>query len=131
MMEAVQERYPELDLYTLDARGTGYSGYLSCPVQETNASDGGSWVTLDELDACIAHVEQLHGDHLDVFGPTQSSHDVRGRRRPAGLRGHRLRAVDLRDGRLLGERGTAPERAAAALWPALGPPASRAAAVCL
>ncbi len=40
-MEWLQELYPELDVYTLDHRGTGYSGFLECPDQQSVSSPGG------------------------------------------------------------------------------------------
>jgi len=76
MMELLQHQYPELDLYTLDARGTGYSEWLGCPEQESEASDSGSWVTLDELGACLDYVDATYGDDLEVYNPTNAAIDL-------------------------------------------------------
>lgn len=75
-MEWIQQSDPELDVYTLDARGTGNSEWLGCPDQEATGSDGGSWVTLAELDDCIAYVQAHYGDRLDVYGTTQAAQDL-------------------------------------------------------
>lgn len=76
MMEQMQAYYPELDLYTIDARGTGWSQWLGCPEQEDPASELGSWVTLDELDGCVEYVEENYGEILDVYGPTHAAIDL-------------------------------------------------------
>jgi len=76
MMEELQAYYPELDLYTLDARGTGWSEWFGCPEQEAAASDYGSWVTLDELDACIEYAEETYGDRMDVYNTTNAAIDL-------------------------------------------------------
>ncbi len=63
-----------IDLYTLDHRGTGYSTRLSCPEQETDESEKGSWITPSEGDACIEHLEANY--NLDAFTVTQAAKDV-------------------------------------------------------
>lgn len=75
-MEYIQDLYPELDLYTLDPRGTGYSDYAGCPDQETPASDWGTSISPSELDACIAYLEDTYGDDLAVFNTTNSAIDL-------------------------------------------------------
>ena len=75
-MAAIQADRPDLDLYTLDPRGTGYSGYLECPDQQAASSDQGAWVTLGELDDCVAYVEEHYGDHLEVYGATSAAWDL-------------------------------------------------------
>ena len=75
-MEDIQADVPQLDLYTLDPRGTGYSEYLECPEQQSVTSEQASWVTINELDACVAWVEQEHGDRLQVYGATSAAIDL-------------------------------------------------------
>ena len=75
-MAEIQADQPSLDVYTLDPRGTGYSEYLECPEQQAEASVQGSWVTLDELPACVAYVEEHYGDRLEVYGATSAAIDL-------------------------------------------------------
>ncbi len=67
---------PELDVYTLDPRGTGYSEFLECPDQQAEMSAQGSWVTLDELPACVDYVQETVGDRLHVYGATSAAIDL-------------------------------------------------------
>ena len=76
LLEGVQQDYPELDVYTLDARGTGYSDYLECPRQESDLSAGGTQITLGELGSCIAHLDEHWGDTLSTYNTTNSSIDL-------------------------------------------------------
>jgi pimeloyl-ACP methyl ester carboxylesterase len=75
-MLEIQQDLPQLDVYTLDPRGTGYSEFLECPDQQSAGSEQGSWVTLDELPACIAYVEEHYGDRLSVYGTTSAAIDL-------------------------------------------------------
>jgi pimeloyl-ACP methyl ester carboxylesterase len=75
-MQEIHADLPSLDVYTLDPRGTGYSEFLECPDQQHAASDQGSWVTLDELPACVSHVEERYGDRLQVYGATSAAIDL-------------------------------------------------------
>ncbi len=76
MMQDMRYYAPEIDLYTLDARGTGWSEWLGCPAQEAPSSEYGSWVTLDELPACVEHVEETYGDRLGVYNATHAAIDL-------------------------------------------------------
>lgn len=76
MMEEMQAYYPQLDLYTLDARGTGWSQWLGCPDQEETDSEYGSWITLDELDGCIEYIEENYDGILDVYNTTNAAIDL-------------------------------------------------------
>lgn len=76
MMQKLQDAYPELDVYTLDPRGTGTSEYLGCPDQESSASAGGANITDGEVDACIAYLKRTYGDRLDLFGTTPAAIDL-------------------------------------------------------
>jgi pimeloyl-ACP methyl ester carboxylesterase len=74
-MDFIRRYFPNFDSYTLDARGTGYSQFLSCPadatMRELTFSD-----TLEDLDYCIAWLGEEYGGDLDVFGATQSAYDL-------------------------------------------------------
>jgi len=76
MMESLQAAMPALDVYTLDARGTGYSEFLRCPDQEDPAGPGGETITAAELDACMQHLDATHGADLALFGPTAAAIDL-------------------------------------------------------
>lgn len=66
-----------VDTYAIDHRGTGGSSLLSCPgVQEKDSPDGAS-LGLDEIDACVAHLEAEHGDALLGYAETYSAIDLR------------------------------------------------------
>jgi pimeloyl-ACP methyl ester carboxylesterase len=76
-MDYHQRLNPDIEVYAIDARGTGYSDYLTCPDQEAAASEQGGWITAAEVDACVARVRADHGD--DVLGRytmTQSAIDL-------------------------------------------------------
>jgi len=75
-MQEIHADQPSLDVYTLDPRGTGYSEFLECPDQQSVTSEQGSWVTLDELPACVEHVEEHYGDRLQVYGATSAAIDL-------------------------------------------------------
>jgi pimeloyl-ACP methyl ester carboxylesterase len=75
-MAEIRTEQPSLDVYTLDPRGTGYSEFLECPDQQAPGSEQGSWVTLDELPACVAYVEEHYGDRLSVYGTTSAAIDL-------------------------------------------------------
>lgn len=75
-MEYIQDVYPELDLYTLDPRGTGYSEHVSCPDQESYSSDQGANISPAELDDCLDYLEKEYGEDLQVFNTTYSAIDL-------------------------------------------------------
>ena len=75
-MDYHQQLNPDVEVYAIDARGTGYSDYLSCPDQEAAASDQGGWITAAEVDDCVARVRADHGDVLGLYGMTQSAIDL-------------------------------------------------------
>ena len=76
MMELTQQGFPEASVYTLDARGTGHSDFLSCPDQEAPLSDSGAWITVAELGDCIAYLQTTHGADLETFSTTHSAIDL-------------------------------------------------------
>ncbi len=74
-MQGMQERNPKLDLYTIDPRGTGFSEYAACPLQQSTLSEWGARVSPDEIDGCISYLEDKYDD-LGVFSTTNSSLDL-------------------------------------------------------
>jgi len=70
-MEWIRGTFPSWESYVLDFRGTGHSGFLPCPADDTTEVTFES--TIDEVQHCI---DSQVADDLDVYGPTQSSHDL-------------------------------------------------------
>lgn len=75
-MEQMQAFYPELDVYTLDPRGTGYSEYLGCPEWEDPDSFMGEYIGDPEMNLCIAYLQDHYGDDLATFNATNSAIDL-------------------------------------------------------
>jgi pimeloyl-ACP methyl ester carboxylesterase len=75
-MEKMQQYDPEVDLYTLDHRGTGYTRRLGCPDQEDPDSYRGTSIASTEMPACMAYVETEYGDELDALTSTFSAVDL-------------------------------------------------------
>ena len=75
-MEAWHATDPALDLYTLDHRGTGYSGRLGCPDEESPTSPSGTSITAAEMPTCIASLEQQWGDDLAAVSSSASATDL-------------------------------------------------------
>lgn len=74
-MEDIHRFAPQLDVYALDARGTGGSEFLECPVQQAESSEGGAHITASEASACGAALEAGH-ERLDAFGFSASARDL-------------------------------------------------------
>ncbi len=66
----------DLDIYTLDHRGVGGSGLLTCPDQESENSDGGREITDDEIDDCIAFITSNRGDELNALTASENARDL-------------------------------------------------------
>ncbi len=65
-----------VDIYLPDHRGTGRSSRLGCAEAETDESDGGFWVTDDELPGCVDTLKAEWGDDLSGFTTTQAARDI-------------------------------------------------------
>ena len=74
-MEQVFDADPDMDVYTIDHRGTGLSHEMSCPVQESTASPGGEEIQGEEWEACAVYLETEWGP-LDAFTVTAAAKDV-------------------------------------------------------
>jgi pimeloyl-ACP methyl ester carboxylesterase len=75
-MDYHQRLNPDIEVYAIDARGTGYSDFLTCPAQEAATSDQGGWITAAEVDGCVASIETDYGDALGWYTMTQSAIDL-------------------------------------------------------
>jgi len=76
LMRQLSTLLPGTDVYTVDARGSGSSQYLSCPTEEDTSSPGGSDITPAEVSNCVLSIERVWGDDLSGFSLTESTHDV-------------------------------------------------------
>ena len=75
-MEAFRMLDPTLDVYTVDHRGTGRSARLSCPDQESEASESGFYLTAQETAACYEAERAEWGEGLARFTTTAAARDV-------------------------------------------------------
>ncbi|MDD5309766.1 MAG: alpha/beta fold hydrolase [Deltaproteobacteria bacterium] len=75
-MDGFRALDPTLDLYAVDHRGVGRSARLSCPDEETGASDWSISVSPGEAAACLDAVEAVWGDDLDEFTATAAARDL-------------------------------------------------------
>jgi pimeloyl-ACP methyl ester carboxylesterase len=66
----------DIDIYTLDHRGVGGSGLLTCPEQESENSDGGRRITNIEIDDCVAHLMANRADELDALTTSENARDL-------------------------------------------------------
>ncbi len=69
-------RFPDVDYYFPDHRGTGRSSRIDCAVQESPTSEAGLYITNDEWPACMASVQALYGDALGQFNVTNAANDL-------------------------------------------------------
>jgi pimeloyl-ACP methyl ester carboxylesterase len=70
------EQHPDLDFYTLDHRGVGGSGRLTCQAEESASSAGGAAITDGEWPSCIASLKAERGEDLPHITTTNSARDV-------------------------------------------------------
>ncbi len=74
LMAKVQESAPDIEVITLDHRGTGGSMVLSCPNEQSEDSPAGTAIAQDEWEACAAYADQTHP--LDAITASNSARDV-------------------------------------------------------
>jgi len=75
-MELFHQLYPGVDVYTLDHRGTGKSGRLSCPAAEAPESADGEQITSGETFGCIPYLEETWDDALGAITSSSSAIDL-------------------------------------------------------
>ncbi|MCU0696463.1 MAG: alpha/beta hydrolase [Myxococcaceae bacterium] len=76
LSEQFGTRFPDVDYYFPDHRGTGRSTRLSCPMQESQTSEAGLYITAAEWPACLAAVQASEGARLAAFNMTNAANDV-------------------------------------------------------
>lgn len=75
IVEQIGARYPDVDFYLPDHRGTGSSSRIGCSA-EGNDTEGGFFITPDEWPSCIADVQAELGDRLAAYGTTNAANDL-------------------------------------------------------
>lgn len=76
LSEQIATRFPDVDYYMPDHRGTGLSTRVGCAVQEAEDSEGGIFITPAEWPACIADVKARLGAGLAAFNTTNAAKDL-------------------------------------------------------
>ncbi|MFO0606492.1 MAG: alpha/beta fold hydrolase [Polyangiales bacterium] len=76
LSEVMATRFPDVDYYIPDHRGTGGSTRLGCAAQEADDSEGGLAITEAEWPACIASLRAEHGEGLASFNVTNAANDL-------------------------------------------------------
>jgi pimeloyl-ACP methyl ester carboxylesterase len=73
--EAIATKYPDVDFYLPDHRGTGRSEKLTC-TQQGAATPGGLAIVPEEWPACLDEVKAKWGSDLAHFDTTNAANDV-------------------------------------------------------
>lgn len=76
LSEAFATKFPDVDYYMPDHRGTGLSSRIGCPAEEAESSPGGMGITPEEWPSCLAEVKRREGDRLAAFTTTNAANDV-------------------------------------------------------
>jgi len=75
MARAIATKYPDIEFYIPDHRGTGKSTKLTCAAQAPE-SEGGIGIATSEWAACLAENQQRWGEKLSAFSTTNAANDV-------------------------------------------------------
>lgn len=75
LVEAIGARFPDVDFYLPDHRGTGKSSRIGCAA-EGAMTEGGFFVTASEWPACLADARSRLGDGLAAFSTTNAANDL-------------------------------------------------------
>ncbi len=76
LSEAMGARFPDVDYYIPDHRGTGASTRLGCAAQEADASEAGFAITEAEWPACLDALRARWGADLAHFNVTNAANDL-------------------------------------------------------
>lgn len=74
--QAIVDKYPQIEIYLPDHRGTGRSSRLTCEYEESDISLNGHFLAPTEWPECIATMKEIWGDRLDAFNTTNAAHDI-------------------------------------------------------
>lgn len=76
LSEQLATRFPDVDYYFPDHRGTGRSTRLGCSAEEEDVSEGGLSITETEWPTCLATVTTQFGTRLQSFNTTNAANDL-------------------------------------------------------
>lgn len=76
LSEQLATRFPDVDYYFPDHRGTGRSTRLGCAAEEEDVSEGGLSITEAEWPSCLATVTAQYGTRLQSFNTTNAANDL-------------------------------------------------------
>ncbi len=74
--EQIGNKYPDLEFYLPDHRGTGRSSRLGCPDQETAGTEWDESISPNEWPDCLARVMSDHGSNLSAYSTTNAANDL-------------------------------------------------------
>ncbi|MBX3224209.1 MAG: alpha/beta fold hydrolase [Labilithrix sp.] len=74
--EQMATRFPDVDYYIPDHRGTGESSRLGCPAEEASDSEAGLAITNEEWATCLPALKAAHGEDLRFYDTTQAANDL-------------------------------------------------------
>jgi pimeloyl-ACP methyl ester carboxylesterase len=76
LAEQIATKFPDIDYYMPDHRGTGKSTRLGCPTQEAEGTEEGINISEAEWPACLADVQAKEGARLPFFTATNAANDL-------------------------------------------------------
>ncbi len=75
-VDELRAALPGVDIYTIEHRGVGQSARLGCPEQESPSSDEETIISLAEVPACVAALEEQSMGSLRYFRLTPAAQDL-------------------------------------------------------
>ena len=75
LAEIIGARFPDVDYYLPDHRGTGKSSRIGCAAEGAK-TEGGFFITASEWPACIAEAKATWGEGLAAFSTTNAANDL-------------------------------------------------------
>ncbi len=75
LVEIIGEKFPDVDYYLPDHRGTGKSSRIGCAA-EGEGTPSGFFIEPDEWPGCIAEVQARLGDALGAYSTTNAANDI-------------------------------------------------------
>jgi len=75
LSEVIATKFPDVDYYLPDHRGTGKSSRITCAA-EGEATEDGIFISPAEWPACIEEVKTKLGDRLSAYSTTNAANDI-------------------------------------------------------
>lgn len=76
LSEQFATRFPDVDYYMPDHRGTGRSTRLECPTEEDEFSEEAQFISPAEWPDCRASIAMRYGTQLAAFNTTNAANDL-------------------------------------------------------